>query len=838
MKQKFNITGMSCSACSAAVERSVKKLDGIISVEVSLLTNSMTADFDENILSTQQIISAVVAAGYGASAHEQKIEKPKKKENADSPLKEMKIRLIVSFLCLIPLMYIAMGHMVSLPLPSFLTGVQNGVAFSFIQFLLTLPVMYVNRKYYINGFRSLFRGSPNMDTLVATGSSAAIAYGVYSVFAIGHSIGHGDLQTASHLLHNLYFESGAMILTLITLGKCFEAKSKQKTTDAISKLIELTPDTAIVEKDGTEREVLLEQVKPGDIIIVKPGMSIPVDGTVIHGQTAVDESAITGESIPVEKSTGDTVTGGTVNKSGFIRFRADKVGEDTALSKILRLVEEASSSKAPIAKIADKISGIFVPAVMIISALTFIVWMFIKKDFSSALDLAISVLVISCPCALGLATPTAIMVGTGRGAANGILIRSAESLETAHKIDTVVLDKTGTVTSGKPVVTDIITADGVTENGLMQIAYSAEKLSEHPLSHAICEKAEKTKTKCIAAENYTNLPGRGITAVADGKLILAGNELMMRENGIDISDAENDYRRLAEQGKTPLLFAENDKLKGIIAVADVIKETSPEAVSELKKMGIDVIMLTGDNEKTAKYIAANAGIDKVISGILPDGKEAVIRQLQEKNKTVAMIGDGINDAPALTRADVGIAIGAGTDIAIESADIVLMKSDLNDAVDAIRLSKAVIRNIKQNLFWAFFYNTLGIPLAAGVLLIPFGIKLSPMIGAACMSLSSVCVVSNALRLRLWKNKKEPSSAVHEIKQQERMIQMKKTIYIDGMMCHHCTGRVDKVLNAMEGVSATVSLEDKCAVITTEKDYTDAQLKAVIENEGYTVTDIR
>lgn len=828
MKLKFDITGMSCSACSAAVERSVKKIDGIKSVEVSLLTNSMTADFDSTKTNDQAIINAVISAGYGASVHG-KTENKTPNKNKNNELREMQSRLIISFACLIPLMYIAMGHMVSLPLPSFLEGVRNGVSFSFIQFLLTLPIMYVNRKYYINGFKALFRKNPNMDTLVATGSLAAILYGIYSVFAIGNSIGNGDTETASSLLHNLYFESGAMILTLITLGKYFEARSKNKTSEAISKLIELTPDTATVERNSVITQIPVEQVNPGDTVIVKPGESIPVDGTITEGHTSVDESAITGESIPVEKAVGDTVTAGTVNKNGYIKFRADKVGEDTALSKILRLVEEAASSKAPIAKLADKVSGIFVPSVMIIAVITFAVWMIIKKDFALALDLAVSVLVISCPCALGLATPTAIMVGTGKGASNGILIRSAESLETAHKIDTVVLDKTGTVTEGKPAVTDIISAENVTKDELLTFAYAAEKLSEHPLSVAVSEKAENLKINLLNASDFENFPGRGIKTKVNDDTVLAGNILMMKENGIDVSGYEKSADTLSSQGKTPLFFGKNKNFLGIIAVADTIKKTSAEAVKNFKNMGIDVIMLTGDNEKTAKYIAEKAGIDSVISGVLPDGKEEVIRKLQNENKKVAMIGDGINDAPALTRADVGIAIGAGTDIAIESADIVLMKSDLNDAVGAIKLSKAVIKNIKQNLFWAFFYNTLGIPLAAGALLIPLGIKLSPMIGAACMSMSSVCVVLNALRLRFFSyNKKEP----------ERKIQMKKTIYIDGMMCHHCTGRVDKVLNALDGITAQVSLEDKCAYVTLGKEYSDDELKTIIENEGYKVTAIK
>lgn len=834
MKQKFDVFGMSCSACSSAVERSVSKLQGIKSVEVSLLTNSMTVEFDEKITDEKNIIASVVSAGYSAQLKGQKSENKTVKNNENSVLKEMQMRLAVSFICLIPLMYIAMGHMFSLPLPSFLSGVQNAVSFSFSQFLLTLPVMYVNRKYYINGFKSLFRKAPNMDTLVATGSLAAIVYGVYTVFAIGNAVGVGNTEKVTHLIHNLYFESGAMILTLITLGKYFEARAKNKTSEAISKLSELVPDTAIIEQDGAEKEIPVEQIKTGDIVIVRSGQSIAVDGIIVSGHTFVDESAVTGESVPVEKFAGDAVTGGTVNQSGFIRVEVEKTGEDTTLSKILRLVENAASSKAPIARLADKVSGVFVPVVMIISAITFIVWSVLKKDFGFALDMAISVLVISCPCALGLATPTAIMVGTGRGASDGILVRSAESLETAHKINTVVLDKTGTVTLGKPTVSDVFCANGITEKELFAIAYSAEKFSQHPLSVAVCEKAGNVSAE---AENYTEIAGRGVSAEYEGKKVFGGNVLLMRENGIDVSSVEKTADALADEGKTVLYFAYDGRFYGIIAVADTIKESSADAVESFHKMGIETVMLTGDNEKTASYVAKKCGIDKVISGVLPDGKEEVIRNLQSQNKTVAMIGDGINDAPALTRADVGIAIGAGTDIAIESADIVLIKSDLNDAVGAVKLSKAVIRNIKQNLFWAFFYNVLGIPVAAGVLYGIAGIKLSPMIGALCMSMSSVCVVMNALRLSFFMYKKTPCDKGCEIKT-ERSKTMKKTVFIDGMMCHHCTGRVDKVLNALDGVTAEVSLEDKCAYLVLEKEYPDDALRAVIENEGYTVTDIR
>lgn len=837
MKQKFAVTGMSCSACSAAVERSVKKIDGIKDVQVSLLTNSMTTEFDEGKTNDGAIIKAVEGAGYGASVFgETTVKKKTAAEKKDDGLKEMKIRLAVSFICLIPLMYIAMGHMVNLPIPGFLSGTQNGVSFAFSQFLLTLPIMYVNRKYYINGFKSLFKGAPNMDTLVATGSGAAVLYGIYAVFAIGIALGKGDTAAAAEYLHNLYFESGAMILTLITLGKFFEAKSKGKTSDAISKLIELAPDTAFVERNGTESEIPLEEIVRGDTVVVRPGQSIPVDGTVIFGSGSVDESAITGESIPVEKTVDSPVTGGTVNKSGYFKFRAEKIGEDTALSKILKLVEEASSSRAPIAKLADKVSGIFVPAVMAIAAVTFIVWLIIRKDFSFALDLAISVLVISCPCALGLATPTAIMVGTGKGASNGILIRSAESLETAHKINVAVLDKTGTVTEGKPAVTDISPSADCSEQELMQIAYSAERLSEHPLSAAITERAEQENITPLDTENFSNIAGRGIKASIGGEEVLAGNILLLADNGIDTEQCKKDGDRFSEEGKTPLFFAKNKKFLGIIAVADTIKPTSAQAVKEFESMNIDVVMLTGDNAKTASHIAEKAGIKNVISDVLPDGKEEVIKKLQSENKKVAMIGDGINDAPALVRADVGIAIGAGTDVAIESADIVLMKSDLQDAVGAVKLSKAVIKNIKENLFWAFFYNTMGIPLAAGVLFVPFGIKLNPMIGAACMSLSSVCVVLNALRLRFFKYKKSAPEKAENIKT-ERIKTMKKTIHIDGMMCNHCTGRVDKALNAMEGVTATVSLEDKCAYVELSRKIPDSDLKATVENEGYTVTGI-
>lgn len=825
MKKKFSVTGMSCSACSSAVERSVNKLSGIKRCEVSLLTNSMVCEYEN--LSEGDIITAVERSGYKAAVFG---EEKKAKAEEKSPINEMKTRLIVSFSCLFVLMYISMGHMLHLPQPGVILGTENGITNALLQFLLTLPVAYVNRKYYINGFKALFNKSPNMDTLVAIGSAASIIYGIYTLFAIGYCLGHGELEPAKAHLHNLYFESGAMILTLITLGKFFEARSKSKTNDAIEKLAKLMPEVATIEVDGEEKQIATSQIKAGDIVIIHQGELIAVDGEIVFGKCAVNEAAITGESLPVDKNINDKVTSGTTVISGYIKIKAQRVGEDTAISHILQLVTEAASSKAPIARLADKVSAIFVPTVIAISAVTFIVWMIATRDFPQAFSLSVSVLVISCPCALGLATPTAIMVGTGKGAENGILIKSAKSLETAHKIDTVVLDKTGTVTKGEPSVTDIIPFKNIDKRYLLEKAYSLEAMSEHPLSKAVCSYAKEQNITLVAAEDFSAKEGRGICAKVSGKRIYGGNILYMNELGISTLELQAQVESLANEGKTPLFFCEDNNPLGIIAIADTIKQSSIEAVSELKRMNIDVFMLTGDNSKTAKHIAKAAGIDKVISDVLPQEKEMHIRQLRENGKVVAMIGDGINDAPALMRADVGIAIGTGTDIAIDAADIILMKSDLRDAAGAIKLSKNVIRIIKQNLFWAFFYNALGIPLAAGVFLIPFGISLNPMIGAACMSLSSVCVVSNALRIKFFKYKSEE-------KQTERMIQMKKTIYIEGMMCNHCTGRVDKLLNAMEGVTATVSLEDKCAYVTLDKDIADDVLKSAIENEGYTVTRI-
>lgn len=837
MKKSFNVTGMTCSACSAHVEKSVKKLDGIKSVNVNLLQNSMSVEYDEGILSDDNIIKAVSDSGYGANVKgdNKGIEKINT-NTAEEELKSMKFRLIVSFVFLIPLMYISMGHMVGLWVPHFLHGAKNGVAFAFTQFLLTLPIMYVNRKYFIVGFKTLFKGAPNMDSLIAIGSGAAVLYGIYTIYAMSHAIAWGNITLAGEYVMNLYFESAAMILALITLGKFLEARSKGKTSQAIAKLMDLAPKIAVVIRDNKEVEVGIESVIAGDIVVVRPGQSIPVDGIILEGSSSIDESAITGESIPVDKNIGENVIGGTVNKSGYFKFKATQVGENTTLSKILQLVEEASSSKAPIAKLADKVSGIFVPVVISIAVLATIVWLLLGYDFGFALSIGIAVLVISCPCALGLATPTAIMVGTGKGAENGILIKSAESLETAHSINTIVLDKTGTITLGKPEVTDIITADNVDTKDLLQIAASIEKASEHPLADAIIKKAKNDDIELIKSDYFKAIAGEGIEGSINNKKIFAGNIKLMKNSNINLGEFAQTGDKLAEQGKTPLFFADENQFLGIIAVADVIKESSPQAVKEFINLGIDVIMLTGDNEKTAKSIGNKAGIKNVIAQVLPQDKEAVVRKLQEEGKKVAMVGDGINDAPALMRADVGVAIGAGTDIAIESADIVLMKSDLMDAVGAIKLSKAVIRNIKQNLFWAFFYNTLGIPLAAGLLYLPFGLKLNPMFGAFAMSLSSVCVVSNALRLKFFKTGYENKQ---DIKSEKKgVFNMEKTIFIEGMSCGHCTGRVDKALNSVEGIKAEVSLEGKCAKVNLEKEISNDELKKIVEDSGYTVTEIK
>lgn len=833
MNKKYKVTGMTCSACSSRVEKCVGKLDGVNTVSVNLLTNSMQVDFDENKLTEEKIADSVIQAGYGMEIPTGKSEKKEEKEDiVEKNIESMKKRTIWSFIFLIPLMYVAMGHMVGLPQPSFLRGDVNAVSFALTQFLLCIPVLYINRAYFERGFRSLIHGAPNMDTLISVGSGASLIYGIFAIYRMGYGLGTQNMELVHRYLHDLYFESAVMILALINIGKYLEARSKGKTSEAIQKLMDLAPKTALVERNGQVVEIAAEDMLTGDILQVKPGSSIPADGVVIEGRTSVDEAAITGESMPVEKKEGDTVTAATLNKTGFIRMRAARVGQDTTFSQIIRLVEEASSSKAPIARMADKIAGIFVPTVMGIALLTGIVWLLMGAEFEFALSCAIAVLVISCPCALGLATPVAIMVGTGKGAENGILIKSGEALEVTHNVQSVVLDKTGTITEGKPVVTDIISF-GMSENKILEISAALEKKSEHPLAEAVLLKAKGMELP--NAENFAAIPGKGITAKIQGNIYYAGNQKLMQEQGISCEKALSSMEKLSKEGKTPLILADEKQVFGIIGVADVVKPTSAKAIQELKKLGIQVIMLTGDNARTAKAIQKQLDIDTVIAEVLPQDKEREISRLQEEGKTVAMVGDGLNDAPALARADVGIAIGAGTDVAIESADIVLMKNDLQDVATAIELSKAVIRNIKENLFWAFFYNVCGIPLAAGVLYPVFGLKLSPMFGAAAMSLSSLFVVSNALRLRFFhslkKGKTQPES-IQEKKEEKNMYTMK----IEGMMCPHCQAAVTKALEALEGTKAEVNLEKKEAYVETglEKE----ALKKAVEDAGYQVLSVK
>lgn len=845
-KEKYNITGMSCAACSAKVERVVGKLDGVENVSVNLLTNSMQVEYKEDKLSSNDIIKNIADAGYGASlatdTKQKKEEKSIKKTNDDA-ITSMKFRLKVSIVFLVILMYFSMGSMIGLPLPKFLSGEGNPVGFALTQLLLVLPVMYVNRKYYISGFKSLFHLSPNMDTLIAVGTVAAFTYGVIAIYVMGYALNNADMHTVTEYRMNLYFESVSMILTLITLGKFFETGSKARTTDAISKLIDLSPKRANVLRDGVEENILTEDVVVGDIVIVRPGESIPVDGMIIEGSTSVDESAITGESIPVQKEKGDKLIAATINKNGSVRIKATEVGEDTAISRIIALVEEASSSKAPIAKMADKVAGVFVPVVMGISLITFIVWLALGYDFSFALNCAIAVLVISCPCSLGLATPVAIMVGTGKGAENGILIKSADALETTHSIDTVVLDKTGTVTEGKPVVTDILTFD-TDENEFLKLAAGVESASEHPLAEAIVEKAKEKSLEIVSPTEFQAISGRGIVASVSGSKIIAGNEQAIKEqygNSENFAEVFKKGNKLASQGKTPMYFGKDNKLLGIIAVADTIKKDSKEAIQALKNRNIDVVLLTGDHKNTAMAIAKEAGIKKVIAEVLPTDKEEHIRELIKAGHKVAMVGDGINDSPALARADVGIAIGAGTDIAIESADIVLMHSSLKDVATAIDLSKAVIRNIKQNLFWAFFYNSIGIPLAAGVFYLSLGWKLSPMFGAAAMGMSSVCVVSNALRLRAFKPKKIKKNNIEndeiELIENNRKEDKNMTtvINVNGMMCEHCKATVEKVTRGVEGVSnSLVNLDAKNVTIEHSADTDLEKVKKAITDAGYEV----
>ena len=851
MKQKFDVTGMSCSACSAHVEKAVSKVPGVDLVQVNLLQNAMTVEYAQGATDADKIIHAVEEAGYGASLKGKDASKEANavQKKAADDTKAMKRRLSWSIGFLIVLMYISMGHMLGWPLPEILLGHENVMVFALAQLILTLPVMYLNRKYFENGFKTLLHGAPNMDTLVAMGSTAAAVYSVSRLFVMGYAMGRGNMELAHDCAMNLYFEAAAMILALVTIGKYMETRSKSRTSDAITKLMDLAPKTALVVRDGREQEIPAGEVRVGELVIVKPGQSIPVDGILIEGTGTVDESAITGESIPVEKKAGDRLTGATVNRAGYFQMQADRIGGDTTLSQIIRLVEEAGGSKAPIAKLADKVSGIFVPVVLTIAVITVAVWLLVGQSFSFALASGIAVLVISCPCALGLATPTAIMVGTGRGEEQGILIKSGESLETAHLVDTVVLDKTGTITKGHPAVTDIKTAAGVQERELLRLAASLEQASEHPLAEAIVGRAHELSVSLEKTSDFTAVAGQGVTGTVGMKKVLAGNLKMMKENRIRTEDLEPDAERFSEEGRTVLYIAADGKLLGVLAAADPIKETSAQAIEELERMGLSVVMLTGDHEKTARAIQKQLGITRVVAEVLPQDKEREVRRLQEEGHKVAMIGDGINDAPALARADVGIAIGAGTDVAIESADIVLMKSDLLDAAAAIQLSRAVIKNIKENLFWAFFYNALGIPLAAGVFYPILGWQLNPMFGSAAMSFSSVFVVTNALRLKGFRPsfyRKKPSaaqlSAAEEIKA-KKIIEnkeeqaMKKTMKIEGMMCGHCTGRVDKALNALEGVQAEVSLEDKAAYLTISGDVSDELLKKTVEDEGYQVVEI-
>ena len=848
-KQIFAVTGMTCSACSAHVEKAVRKVEGVSKVNVNLLQNKMTVEYQAPA-ADETIIRAVEEAGYGAFVYQQKdssgkmiSEKPiGSRDESDG----MKRRLIASFCFLIPLMYLSMGSMLGAPLPEVLVGHENMLVFALTQMILTLPVLYINRKFFQVGFRSLFHGAPNMDSLIAIGSGASFVYSMYAVFRMAYYLGHGQMELALPYHMDLYFESAAMILTLITVGKYLESRSKRRTSDAISKLMDLSPKTAVVLRSGVEQEIPVEQVLVGDLVVVRSGQSIPVDGVIVEGSGAVDESALTGESIPVEKTAGAVVMGASINKSGFFKMEARRVGQDTTLAQIIRLVEEAGGSKAPIAKLADKVSGIFVPVVMAIAAVTILVWLLLGYPFHHAFSCGIAVLVISCPCALGLATPTAIMVGTGKGAENGILIKSAESLEIAHQIDTVVLDKTGTITEGKPKVTDCVVVEGESLEAFLQKAASLEHSSEHPLAEAIVGYAKEKGISLKAVQDYGAEAGQGIFGTVDGERILAGNRKMMENNQIPLHTLEIKGEEAAKQGKTPLYFACDGKAIGLVCVADVVKPSSAQAIREFENMGIDVIMLTGDNQKTAEAIRSQLGISRAVAEILPQDKEQEVRKLQEMGKIVAMVGDGINDAPALARADVGIAIGAGTDVAIESADIVLMKSDLLDSVAAVQLSKAVIRNIKQNLFWAFFYNAIGIPLAAGVFFIGFGLKLNPMFGAAAMSLSSFFVVSNALRLKLFQPSfqreavplSSEDAAVTTIKTIEKENEtMTKVMKIEGMMCTHCSGRVEKALNGLEGVSAVVNLEEKSAVITLTAPVSDETLVKAVTDAGYDVVSL-
>ena len=841
--EQYIVTGMSCAACSSRVEKAVSKVPGVTSCSVSLLTNSMGV---EGTASEQEIIKAVTDAGYGASKKGEGTAKTQSSSVSagedmlkDRTTPALKKRLIASLGFLIVLMYFPMGHMMwGWPVPGFMK--DNHVMMGLLQMLLTIAVMVINQKFFISGFKGLIHRAPNMDTLVALGSGASFVYSTYALFAMTDAQMHGDMDAVMSYMHDFYFESAAMILALITVGKMLEARSKGKTTDALKGLMKLAPKTAVVIRGEKEVQVSIEQVQKGDCFVVKPGENIPVDGEVIEGNSAVNESALTGESIPVDKAVGDKVSAATVNQSGYLKCRATRVGEDTTLSQIIQMVSDAAATKAPIAKIADRVSGVFVPMVITIAVLTIIVWLIAGQSIGFALSRGIAVLVISCPCALGLATPVAIMVGNGMGARNGIMFKTAVSLEETGKMQIVALDKTGTITSGEPKVTDIIPAAGVTEDTLLKCAYALENKSEHPLARAILENAKEENAGIEEVTGFQALPGNGLTAILDGHTLYGGNHTFISSKVSVDGDIQKKAEKLAEAGKTPLFFGNEDRLLGVIAVADVIKEDSPQAIKELQNMGIHVVMLTGDNERTAKAIGQQAGVDEVIAGVLPEGKEQVIRKLKEKGK-VAMVGDGINDAPALTRADMGIAIGAGTDVAIDAADVVLMKSRLSDVPAAIRMSRATLRNIHENLFWAFFYNIIGIPLAAGVWYPLFGWKLNPMFGAAAMSLSSFCVVSNALRLNLFKmydaSKDKKLKAKKEKKRSKKEDKtMKKIMHIEGMMCGHCEAAVKKALEALPQVDeAVVSHEAGTAELTLNAEIADDVLKKTVEDKDYTVT---
>lgn len=872
-KIKFNITGMTCSACSSHVQRAVEKLEGAAEVQVNLLTNSMSVNYDEAFLSADKIIEAVEKAGYGASLAEGLKNSSSNKNSADGKTSgsrsfqndaakferdKIKKRLILSLVFMIPLFYVSMGHMASLPIPHFFHGIENALIFSFTQFLLALPVLIINKKFFTGGFKAFLNKAPNMDSLVAVGSGAALIYGIFAIYKMAYGMGHGDMETVRLFARDLYFESAAMILTLVTLGKFLEANAKGKTSQAITKLMNLRPKTALVIRNGKEEEIPVEEIVKGDLILIKPGFSIPVDGIIVEGNSSVDEAAITGESLPVEKTAGDKVVSASINLSGTFTFKAERVGDDTTLSQIIALVEEASASKAPVSKLADKISNYFVPAVIAIAVITLFIWLIAGEGFEFALSRAISVLVISCPCALGLATPTAIMAGTGKGARLGILIRSAEALETAHKTNTVVLDKTGTITQGRPDVIDIKKTENFSEDEVLSFAYSLEVLSEHPLANAVIKRAKEKNLEALKIKDFKAEHGFGISGIeeASGLKIFAGNEKLFQKNNIEISHAKAEIDVLAEKGATPLLIGVSGgsggsssktdmgaKLIGIIAVADKIKEGSIESIAEFKAMGIKTIMLTGDNKKTANAIKAQTGVDDFSAELLPQNKKNEIEKLQQAGLKTAMIGDGINDAPALMTADVGIAIGNGTDIAIESADIILMNDNLQTAVDSIQLSRAVMRNIKENLFWALFYNSLCIPLAAGAFYPLFGIVLSPMIAAAAMSLSSVSVVSNALRLNYFKPKRKykisrdagstESCAADKNKIKEKEL-MNTVLKVNGMQCQHCVSHVKEALTKISGVSAEIDLGAKTATITHPESVSVADLKKAIEDAGYTV----